>query len=169
MKVIGLILLSLITVSCNKSAGDSVSNQPGEKYVEEVKDLPAIGEITYATIRDGAGKSANCENTLFFSKYLKSKNNYFMSYVRKTILSNSNQLPLLKKLGAELDYQDLSQIDASIINNTVFDANHVNVEEGDILIGSIDGNYEAIFALKILGETDGCLDVEYKLLKFKYN
>jgi hypothetical protein len=169
MKVIGLILLSLISVSCNKSIGDSVSNQPEGKYVEEMKDLPLIGEIAHATIRDSAGRSANCENTLFFSKYLKSKNNYFMSYARKTILSNSNQLPLLKKLSAEFDYQDLSQIDASIIKKTVFDANHVTVEEGDILIGSVDGHYDAVFALKILGETDGCLDIEYKLLKFRYH
>ncbi|MBA2403886.1 MAG: hypothetical protein H0V66_03875 [Bdellovibrionales bacterium] len=169
MKVFGLILLSLISVSCNKSSGDAVSNPLTEKRSEEVKDLPPVGEITHATIRDSAGRSANCENTLFFSKYLKSKNNYFMSYARKTIVSDSNQRPLLKKLGAELDYQDLSQIDASIIKQTVFDANHVTVEEGDILIGSVSGHYDAVFALKILGENDGCLDVEYKLLKFRYH
>ena len=169
MKVFGLIILSLISVSCIKSSVDAVTKQPVKKYSEEVKDMPAVGEITHATIKDSAVNGANCESSLFFSKYLKSKNNYFIGYFRKSIFSNSHQLPLLKKLDAELDYQDLSQIDASIIKKTVFDANEVQVKEGDILIGSVDGHYDAVFALKILGETDGCLDVEYKLLTFRYN
>ncbi len=169
MKIFGLIILSLISVSCNKASVDGAIKQPEGKHVEEVKDLPAVGEINYATIKDSAGNNQNCDGTLFFSKYLKSKNEYFMSYVRKTIQSNSQQLPLLKKLDAELDYQDLAQIDASIIKKTVFDANEVQVKEGDILIGSVRGNYDAVFALKILAETDGCLDIEYKLLKFRYH
>jgi hypothetical protein len=169
MKFFGLIMLSLISVSCNKSNEEGVNKQPEAKYVEEVKDVPNVGEINFATIKDSAGNSQNCDATLFFSKYLKSKNNYFMTYVRKTIQSNSQQLPLLKKLDAGLDYQDLAQIDASIIKTTAFDATEVQVAEGDILIGSVDGHYDAIFALKILAERDGCLDVEYKLLTFRYH
>lgn len=169
MKVMGLILLSLISVSCNKSSGDAESKQPAEKYVEDVKDLPAIGEIVHATIRDHVSGNSSCEMSLFFTKYLQSKNDRFMGYAYKSIVSTSVKLPLLKKLDPELNYQDLSQIDESIIKKTVFDSNQVSVKEGDILIASVESNYDAVFALKILGDTDGCLDIEYKLLKFRYN
>lgn len=170
MKIFGLILLCLISVSCNKSGGGTASNKTDENFVQEVKDMPAIGEIKHATIKDGASNgNTSCERNVFLSKYLESKNDSIVGYFRKQIHANSAQRKLLKKLDKELDIQDLAQVDASIIPKTVFDSNLVAVEEGDILIGTVDSHYDAVFAMKILGDVDGCLDIEYKLLTFRYH
>jgi hypothetical protein len=168
MKTIGLILICLISISCNKSGKNTASNRTDENLVQDVKDVPNLGEIQYTSIKDRANGRGNCEQAVYFSKYLQSKNDHFVTYVRKQIKSTSVELPLLKKLDKELNIQDLTQIDESILKNTAFDSNLVAVEEGDILIGSVDSNYDAIFAMKILGDVDGCLDIEYKLLKFGY-